>query len=139
MASTGHASDQPGQPPDLRLVIDSTPALIQTALPDGYLDFFNEPWLKYVGRSLKDLEGWAWTASIHPKDVDGIVAKWRACLATGTTFEYEARVRRADGAYRWMLHHKAPLRDDRGNIVRWYGSSIDIEDQKGAQERLRRN
>jgi len=139
MASTGHASDQPGQPPDLRLVIDSTPALIHTALPDGYLDFFNEPWLKYVGRSPKDLEGWAWTASIHPKDVDGIVAKWRACLATGTTFEYEARVRRADGAYRWMLRHKAPLRDDRGNIVRWYGSSIDIEDQKGAQERLRRN
>ncbi|MGD0965240.1 MAG: PAS domain S-box protein [Candidatus Acidiferrales bacterium] len=139
MASTGHASDRPGQTPDPRLVIDSTPALIHTALPDGYLDFFNEPWLRYVGLSLKDLEGWAWTASIHPKDVDGIVAKWRACLATGATFEYEARVRRADGAYRWMLHHKAPLRDDRGNIVRWYGSSIDIEDLKRAQEHLRRN
>src|SRR5271154_3432421 len=65
MASSGHGSDQPGRAPDLRLVIDATPALIHTGLPDGYLDFFNQTWLQYVGRSLQDLEGWRWTASIH--------------------------------------------------------------------------
>ena len=67
-------------------------------------------------RFLDDVSGWKWTVFVHPEDVEGIVAKWRACLATGETFEYETRVRRADGEYRWMFHRKVPLRDERGNI-----------------------
>jgi len=127
----------PRQPMDFRLVIDSTPALIHTGLPDGYLDFFNQTWLKYVGRSLEDLQGWKWTASIHPDDVDGIVDRWRASLASGEPFLYEARVRQADGEYRWMLHHKIALRDKDGKVVKWYGSSIDIEDRKQTEQTLR--
>jgi PAS domain S-box-containing protein len=123
----------------LRLVVDSAPALIHTSLPDGYLDFFNESWLNYLGLSLEDVAGWKWTAVIHPEDVAAIVEKWRAALATGEPFEHEARVRRADGEYRWMFHHKVPLRDERGNIVKWYGSSIDIEDRKRAEEKVRRS
>ena len=83
--------------------------------------------------------GWNWTAFIHPEELDGIVAKWRACLATGETFEYETRVRRANGEYRWMLHRKVPLRDTRGNIVKWYGSSLDIDERKTTEEQLRWN
>ena len=94
----------------LRLIIDSAPALIHTARPDGYLDFLNQPWLDYVGLSLEDMSGWKWTAAIHPEDVEGIVDKWRASLASGEAFLHEARVRRADGEYRWMLHHKTALR-----------------------------
>jgi PAS domain S-box-containing protein len=124
---------------DPRLVLDSAPALIHTALPDGYLDFFNESWLRYVGLPLENLLGWKWTQYIHPDDVEGIVANWRASLASGESFLYEARVRRADGAYRWMMHHKTALRDEHARIVKWYGSSIDIEDRKQAEERLRRN
>jgi len=67
MASSVTHSGLPEQAPDLRLVIDSAPALIHTALPDGYLDFFNEAWLKYVGLSLQDLQGWAWTRRIKLK------------------------------------------------------------------------
>jgi len=125
-------------PEMIQVIIDSTPALIHTALPNGYLDFFNQTWLKYVGLSLQDLEGWKWTAAIHPADVEGIVEKWRASLATGEPFLYEARVRRADGEYRWMLHHKVALRDEHGKIVKWYGSSIDIEDRKRAEEEVKR-
>ena len=121
----------------LRLVLDTTPALIHTGRPDGYLDYFNQRWLKYVGRSLEDLRGWAWMASIHPEDVEGMVNRWRALLASSEPFQYEARVRRADGEYRWMLHHKVPLRDEHGKIVKWYGSSIDIEDGKRAEAALR--
>lgn len=135
MASQGH---QP-EPMNLSVLIDSVPALIHTALPDGYLDFFNQTWLEYVGLSLEDLQGWKWTAVIHPEDVKGIVEKWRASLASGEPFLHEARVRRADGEYRWMLHHKVPARDERGNIVRWYGSSIDIEDRKRAEEKVRQD
>ncbi len=128
-----------GQSPDLRLLIDSTPALIHTALPDGYLDFFNQGWLDYVGRSLEDLLGWRWTEYIHPEDVEGIVQKWRASLASGEPFLLETRVRRADGEYRWMLHHKVAVRDEHGNIVKWHGSSIDIEDRKRAEEALQQS
>jgi PAS domain S-box-containing protein len=121
------------------LVIHTTPALIHTALPDGNIDFFNRRWLEYLGLTLEDVQGWRWTAVIHPEDVAGIVEKWRTSLATGEPFEAETRVRRADGVFRWFLHRKVALRDDRGKIVRWYGSSIDIEDRKQAEDALRRS
>ena len=133
MASQGHRFE----PTDLHLLVDSVPALILTALPDGSLDFFNRAGLKYVGLSLEDLQGWKWTAVIHPEDVEGIVSKWRASIASGEPFLHEARVRRADGEYRWMLHHIIAERDEQGKIVKWYGSSIDIEDRKQAEEKLR--
>jgi len=130
------------QQPDslnIQLLVDSIPALIHTGRPDGYLDYFNKPWLEYFGVTLDKVVGWNWTAHVHPEDVDGIVAKWRACLATGEIFEYETRVRRADGEYRWMFHCKVPLRDGCGNIVKWYGSSLDIDDRKTAEEAVRRS
>ena len=139
MASPAHDSDRSGPAPDFQRLIDSAPALIHTSLPDGYLDFFNQSWLEYVGRPLEDLQGWKWTAVIHPDDVEGIVEVWRASLASGKPFLYETRVRRADGQYRWMLHHKVALRDEHGKIIKWHGSSIDIEDRKAAEEQVRRN
>src|SRR5258706_6390801 len=84
----------------LRVLADSLPALIHTGLPDGYLDFFNQRWLEYVGLRLEDLEGWKWTAVVHPDDVDALVAKWRTCLVSGEACEVASRARRADGAYR---------------------------------------
>jgi PAS domain S-box-containing protein len=122
-----------------QLLVDSIPALIHTARPDGYLDYFNQPWLEYLGVTLDKVAGWNWTAFIHPEDVEGILTKWRACLATGEIFEYETRVRKANGKYRWMFHRKVPLRDAYGNIVKWYGSSMDIDERKTAEEQVRRN
>jgi len=135
MASSGQGS----VPLNAQLLVDSIPALIHTARPDGYLDYFNKPWLEYLGVTLDKVTGWNWTAVVHPEDVEGIVAKWRACLATGEVFEYETRVRSANGEYRWMFHRKVPLRDANGNIVKWYGSSLDIEERKQAEEKLRRS
>ncbi len=123
----------------LRLVIDTTPALIHSGRPDGYLDFFNRRWLEYLGLSSEDICGWRWTDAIHPEDVEQIVNKWRTSLATGEPFEAEARVRRADGEYRRLLHRKVPLRDEQGNIIKWYGSSIDIEDRRRAEDAVRRS
>jgi formate hydrogenlyase transcriptional activator len=122
---------------NIQLLVDSIPALIHTGRPDGYLDYFNKPWLTYFGVTLDKVVGWNWTAVIHPEDVEGILAKWRACLVSGETFEYESRVRRANGEYRWMFHRKVPLRDANGNIVRWYGSSLDIDEHKTAEGKIR--
>jgi PAS domain S-box-containing protein len=126
-------------PVDVLVLVDSIPALIHTARPDGHLDYFNKRWLEYLGVTLDKVAGWNWTAFVHPEDVEGILAEWRASLATGKIFEYETRVRRADGDYRWMFHRKVPLRDAEGNIVKWYGSSLDIDERKTAEEQLRRN
>jgi len=133
------SSEQGSGRVNAQLLIDSIPTLIHTARPDGYLDYFNKPWLEYLGVTLDEVAGWNWTAFVHPEDVEGIVAKWRAWLATGEIFEHETRVRRADGEYRWMFHRKVPLRDANRNIVKWYGSSFDIEERKTAEEQLRRN
>jgi formate hydrogenlyase transcriptional activator len=122
-----------------RLIIDTAPTLIHTARPDGWLDFFNKRWLEYLGVGLKEVQGWHWTNLIHPDDVDKLVAEWRGSLATGVPLEVEARVRRADGQYRWFLHRKVPLSDDRGTIIRWYGSSVDIDDRKRAEDALQRS
>ena len=137
---TGHEIEGRKRAEDhLRLVIDTTPALIHSGLPDGYLDFFNRRWLEYLDLSSEDICGWRWTDAIHPEDVDEFVNSWRTSLATGEPFEAEARVRRADGEYRRLLHRKVPLRDAQGNIVKWYGSSIDIEDRRRAEDAVRRS
>jgi PAS domain S-box-containing protein len=120
-----------------RLVLDTIPVLITSSRPDGYHDFLNQRWLNYVGRSLEDLRGWGWTGTIHPVDVEGTVDKWRATLASVEPFSHEARMRRADGVYRWMLLCAVPLGDRHGNIVKWYGANIDIEDRKRTEEALR--
>lgn len=120
----------------LRALIDSLPALIHTGRPDGYLDFFNQRWLQFVGLRLEELEGWNWTSVVHRDDVDALVARWRACVASGEPLGFEARVRRADGEYRWMLHQKVAVRDESGHIVKWYGSSVEIEDRKQAEIKM---
>jgi formate hydrogenlyase transcriptional activator len=122
----------------LRLVVDATPALLYSARPDGYLDFFNKRWLDYLGRSLDDLSGWGWTSAIHPDDLEDLVGNWRTALATGQPYKTEARVRRADGKYHWTLLRKVPLLDHAGNIVKWYGSGIDVEEQHEARTALQK-
>src|SRR6476646_527195 len=124
---------------ELRRAVDTTPAFIHTARPDGYIDYFNRGWLDFFGKSLEDVCGWRWTESVHPDDVAAIVQKWHAALASGEPFEIETRVRRADGSYRALLHRQLPLRDEQGNIVKWFGSSGDIEDRKRAEEQFRRS
>ena len=134
---SGDAEQSIGTEDTLRLIVDTTPALIHTGRPDGHLDYFNRGWLVFLGCSLDDVCGWRWTNVIHPDDVAGIVQKWHAALASGEPFEAEARVRRADGEYRMFLHRKVPMHDEEGRIVKWFGSSIDIDDRKRAEEASR--
>jgi PAS domain S-box-containing protein len=119
----------------LRLIIDTIPALVWRKLPDGSADFLNQHFREYTGLSLKDGLGWGWMNAFHPDD--RLMEEWRTALAAGKPFEKEARLRRTDGQYRWFLIRAVPLRDEQGNIVNWYGTSIDIEDLKRAEDRVR--
>jgi PAS domain S-box-containing protein len=98
---------------ELRLAIDTIPALVWTTLPDGSLDFINRRWAE-IGLSLDDLRGSAWSVVMHPDERAGVVAKWRTAVETGTPYENVRRVRRADGEYRWFLSRGAPLRGESG-------------------------
>lgn len=123
----------------LRQIVDKTPALIHTARPDGFVDFLNQGWLDFVGRPVDALLGWGWAESFHPDDIGSCMAKWMAALETGADFEAEGRVRRSDGEYRTLVHRKIAVRDADGRIVKWYGSSTDVEEQKRAEADLRRS
>ena len=121
---------------DLRRAIDTIPQLVWSAFPDGSVEFCNRRWLEYTGLTAELAQGWGWSAAIHPEDLDELVATWRRVLAEGGPGEAEARMRRADGSFRWFLIRAKPLRDDQGQIVRWYGTNTDIDDRKRAEERL---
>jgi PAS domain S-box-containing protein len=120
----------------LRLVIDTIPTLVWRAGPEGIPDFLNQPALDYTGLSLDQAET-GWPRAFHPDDKKGMLVKWSAIRESGMPGELEARLRRHNGEYRWFLFRAEPLRDELGNIVKWYGSSTDIEDRKRTEVALR--
>ena len=120
----------------LRLVIDTIPTMAWSLLPDGTVDFVNERWLEYTGLSFAEALEEA-IQIVHPEDLPSVMERWLVDKAAGNPSEYEMRLRRADGEYRWFLVRTVPLRDEQGNIVKWYGTSTDIEDRKRAEDALR--
>jgi PAS domain S-box-containing protein len=122
---------------ELRLALDTIPALAWSAGPDGSADFVNRGWIEYTSLSLEDTKGSGWSSRMHPDDRDKFVDKFLKAVAAGTPYEDEGRIRRADGQYRWFLVRGTPFRDESGNIVRWYGTCTDIEDRRRAEEALR--
>jgi PAS domain S-box-containing protein len=120
----------------LRLVIDTIPTLVWRAGPEGVPDFLNQPALDYTGLALDQAET-GWPRAFHPDDKKGMLQKWGAIRESGMRGGLEARLRRFDGEYRWFLFEALPMRDEAGNIVKWYGSATDIEDRKQTEVALR--
>ncbi len=127
------------QEKELQLTIDTIPAFVFSNLPDGWTDFLNKRWLDYTGLSLSEAQGFGWQVAYHPEDLQRVLKARSESIAAGKPYEHESRIRRADGVYRWFLNRSAPLRDERGNIVKWYGSNTDIEDRRQAEDALRRS
>jgi len=135
-ASTETPRDPQTSELDLGRVIDAIPGFVWSALPDGDVEFCSQRWLEYTGTSLDEVRGEELAAAIHPQDKSDFVEKWRAAITQGEPFEAEARVRRADGSYRWFSIRAVPLREAKEGISRWYGTNVDIEDLKRAQEEI---
>jgi PAS domain S-box-containing protein len=123
----------------LNLIINTIPMLAWSTDPTGSVEFLNKRWLEFTGLSAEEASGFGWSVAIHPDDRSGLLEYWQAALASGTNVDVEARMRRFDGQYRWFLIRASPLRDESGKIVKWYGTSVDIEDRKRADEELRRS
>jgi PAS domain S-box-containing protein len=122
---------------NLSLIINTIPTTAWSTRPDGYCDFLSDRWLNYAGFTFEQAVGWNWAAAIHPDDAERLREHWQSCLASGTPLDTEARIRRFDGVYRWFLFRANPFRDESGIILKWYGSNIDIDDRKRAEEALR--
>jgi formate hydrogenlyase transcriptional activator len=121
---------------ELRDVLDSMPAIAWSAMPDGSNSYVNSRFVKYCGMRPDQIAGSGWHDATHPDDLERHNTKWLACVASGEPFEDEVRFRRADGQFRWHLQRGVPLRDEAGNIVKWYGVLTDIEDRKRAEDKI---
>ena len=120
----------------LRLVIDTIPGLVWCAGADGSINFCNQQWLDYTGLRPEEARGWGWKAAFHPEDLPELLTKWRELFAQGVPGETEARMRNANGEYRWFLLRAFPVYDDHRKITHWYGTNTDIHDRKFAEEEL---
>ena len=121
----------------LQTIIDTIPVLAWSARADGSIDFFNDQWVIYTGLPAEKACDWGWKVAKHPDDIPRILDVFEKAATLGQPFEVEGRIRRRDGVFRWFLIRGNPLRDSTGTIVRWYGTDIDIEDRKRAEEALR--
>jgi diguanylate cyclase (GGDEF)-like protein/PAS domain S-box-containing protein len=122
---------------DFQQLANSVPHLVYTARADGWFDYCNQRWIDYTGLSLAQSQGGGSRAAIHPDDVQSVIDGWSRTIATGAASELEFRLRRAsDGAYRWHLGRIVPMRDAAGKIIKWFGTSTDIDDHKRVQRAL---
>jgi PAS domain S-box-containing protein len=111
---------------------ESMPQMVWSANADGEHDYFNSRWFEYTGLSPDDSDRTRWRELFHPDDRAEAGQRWREALATAGTYEVEYRLRRADGAYRWVLGRAKPVLDDEGRVERWLGTCTDIHDIKQA-------
>ncbi len=121
-----------------RQLADSMPQLVWSTQADGFTDLYNHEWFEYTGLPYEELEGVKWTAVIHPDDLPGLGERWRISLRSGEQFESEARYRRFDGVYRWFLVRARAVFGEDDRVVRWFGTSTDIHEQKHFEDDLRR-
>ncbi|WP_296746091.1 PAS domain S-box protein, partial [Mesorhizobium sp.] len=119
-----------------RLAIDTIPGLTWFCRADGSAEFLNTQWCAYTGLTMEEALGWNWVNVIHPDDLAGLVEHWRRTIQSARADEHEARMRRFDGEYRWFLFRCAPLLDEAGAVIRWYGTNTDIEERKRVEQAL---
>ena len=116
-----------------RAIADSLPQMVWSAQPDGFHDYYNARWYEFTGVPAGSTDGEGWNGVFHPEDQARARQSWQHSLATGDLYEIEYRLRRADGVYRWTLGRATPIRNEAGEIIRWFGTCTDIEEMKRSE------
>ncbi len=134
----GEERASPGRETELSFptLAEAIPSMLWTARPNGSVDFISEHLHRYSGFTKKQGKDWGWTDVLHPEDLPPCMERWRHCVRTGEAYEFEYRLRRFDGVYRWFLARANPARDEQGQVIKWIGTCTDIEDQKHNQQVL---
>lgn len=120
-----------------RTLADTMPQVVFIATASGFVEYVNRPGLEYMGLELDQAIGFGWLGAVHPEDRQLVADRWLECLSIGKTYQFEHRLLRADGQYRWQLARAVPIAGETGAIVRWIGTSTDIHDHRQAEDELR--
>src|SRR5271156_4302011 len=121
---------------ELRTIVDALPAHAWCSREDGYNIYCNQEWLDYTGFTQETARGWNWRDKVHPDDMNLFDEQWARVAAIGAPLEGEVRLLRHDGEYRWFLIRAVPVRDETGNIIKWFGTDTDIDSRKQSETRL---
>jgi PAS domain S-box-containing protein len=117
-----------------RVLADTMPQMVWSTRPDGYHDYYNARWYAFTGAEPGATDGTGWNGQFHPEDQSRAWALWKHSLATGDPYDIEYRLKRFDGEYRWTLGRALPIRNEQGEITRWFGTCTDIHDQRLLRE-----
>ncbi len=120
-----------------RQMLASIPGLVWTSRADGYCDYVSPQWIEYTGVRREHQLGDGWADQLHPDDRDRALHAWRAAVNDHAEYDLEYRIRRHDGAHRWFKARGRPIRDATGTITRWFGTCVDVDDLKHAEEQAR--
>lgn len=120
----------------LRALADAIPLIVWTANPNGEVDYYNRQWELYTGFTADETRGWAWGQVLHPEDLQPCIDRWTEAFTSGEPYEIEYRLKRADGSFRWHLGRATPFRSETGQILKWFGTCTDIDEQAQDRERL---
>jgi PAS domain S-box-containing protein len=122
---------------EMQRLMDTVPTIIWSMSPDGNAAFMNKVARELTGASLEDIQNGKWIENIHPDDRELVSQEFAKALTTGSSYAAEHRLQKQDGTWRWFLSRAEPSRDNHGNIVRWFGVTLDIHDRKVAEGKLR--
>ncbi|MFN3931071.1 MAG: sensor histidine kinase [Brevundimonas sp.] len=117
-----------------RAIAESMPQMVWSTQPDGFHDYYNARWYEFTGVPAGSTDGEGWNGMFHPEDQERAFGVWRQSLETGQPYEIEYRLRRHDGVYRWTLGRARPIRNEAGEITRWFGTCTDIDDLKRSDQ-----
>lgn len=120
----------------LRLLAESMPQIVWICRPDGWNVYFNQQWVDYTGLTMEQSLGHGWNIPFHPDDQLRAWNAWKIATESGGKYDLECRLRRADGVYRWFLIRGVPLRNERGEVLKWFGTCTDIDDMKKAEDEI---
>jgi PAS domain S-box-containing protein len=118
---------------EFKFLADSIPQVVWTSNPDGSLDYINKHWFDYTGMTYEETVDLGWATVLHPDDIELDQTAWKESIRTGKPYKVEIRFKRAaDGVYRWHIGRAIAMKDDRGRIIKWFGSCTDIDEYKRA-------
>ena len=133
LGQEAHTEDRERQ---LRALADAIPHIVWTANPNGELDYYNRQWEVYTGLSTEQSKGWNWGQVLHPDDLQRCIDRWTQAFTSGEPYEIEYRLKRADGNFRWHVGRATPFKNEAGDILKWFGTCTDIDEQAQDRERL---
>ena len=113
-----------------RQIADTMPQIVWVTRPDGYHEYYNRRWYEYTGLTSEESIGFSWNNPVHPADRQTAVDRWNHSLQTGEPYEIEYRFRSQAGDYRWFLGRALPVRDETGQVIKWFGTCTDIDEAK---------